>query len=312
MPYAYWLLALFLTFSFSKSWAFDSIGSGYIDFNESFQTSTETCGDLCLQDQNYVDRFELERELSNRFINVPSFINLSSSDMNLYKNKEMALSFKANSNFSKRVLKRKIRWARTARNIGYGVSERGRDLLQSSWRELRRPLLNEVKDLVLSPYKRKKLSKSEKLEAWLIEQSVDSGASALELEAVGSSIDFSTFDFGINNYSLKYRPRVDPLKGRYGMRVRLKQYLTNSKVFFTNLSYNYCNSGLGFRDRRCGYLHSLSSQFSMTSLKRNLRWSLYLSYRTESLNKSIYVEDGLSIDHRPWRAGLQFSYAFYL
>ena len=312
MPYAYWLLALFFTFSFSKVWAFDPIEFGYIDFSESFRNTTDTCGDLCLQNQNFVDRFEFERELSNRFITVPSFINSSSSEFDIYRNKEMALSFKVNSNFSRRLLKRRIRWARTARNIGYGVSEQGRDLLQSTWRELRRPLLNEVKDAVLSPYKRKKLSKSEKLEAWIIEQSVDSGASALELEAVDSGIDFSTFDFGINNYSLKYRPRVDPLKGRYGMRVRLKQYLSNSKVFFTNLSYNYCNSGLGFRDRRCGYLHSLSSQLSMTSLKQNLKWSLYFAYRTESLNKSNYEEDGQSIGHRPWRAGLQFSYAFYL
>jgi len=227
MPVWICLLGLFLISL--KAGALESNGATYRDFSADAQALSSSCGSLCILDQNYVDRIRLEQRLSQRghyssAISRPSLVQRHYGSNQ--KTPRMSLSFRSGSVVSQAVVERQIRWSIMARDVGIGVAEEGRSLTSSIWREVRRPLLHELRHWVLEPYRGKKLSTEEKIQAWLIEQSVDSSAGALNLEATTvGGFSPTNMDFGISDYTLKYRPRVDPLRGRYGLRVRYKKYL---------------------------------------------------------------------------------------
>lgn len=294
--------------------AIESNAASFRDFPGASQAFSNTCGSLCVLDQNYIDRIRLEQTLAQRG-QFQSAITRPSSVQSFQAHNSgswMSLSFNANSSISQAVLERQIRWSIMARDVGVGVTERGRSLTGAIWREIRRPLLHEARDWILAPYRGKKLTTEQKIEAWLIEQSVDSGAGALELEAMSEGgFSPTNMDFGISDYTLKYRPRVDPLRGRYGLRVRYKKYLIASRPFFADFGFHYCNPSMGFGRGRCGYLHEVSGRVSMMSMTRYLQWSLFVSYQTESLDEEAYQWQGETFDHKPWVGGLQVTYAFY-
>ena len=309
-----WICLLGLLLLSFDAGALESNASVFRDFSDQGSIQNNSCGSLCVLDQNYVDRLRLEQTFSQRgYFN--SAINRQTSIQSYQSSGQdpwMSLSFNANSSVTQAVLERQIRWSMMARDVGISVAEQGRSLTSAMWREIRRPLLHELRDWVLTPYRGKKLSTEKKIEAWVIEQSVDSGAGVLELEA-NSPGGFSptNMDFGISDYTLKYRPRVDPLRGRYGLRVRYKKYLTDSKPFFTELGFHYCNPSLGAGRGRCGYQHELSGRISMMTMTRHLRWSAFISYQTESLDEEAYVRQGETFDHKPWVGGVQLTYAFF-
>ena len=306
------LLGLFMMSDYAQ--ALESNRSMYRDFSNQSVSLSESCGSLCIIDQNYVERIRLEEAFASRgfsqaVITRPSSIQSFNGD---YIGPYMSLSFKTNSMISKAVLERQIRWANMARDVGIGVSERGRSFQSALWREVRRPLLNEARDWALAPYRSKKLTREEKLEAWLIEQSVDSGAGVLDLEATSpGGFSPTNMDFGISDYTLKYRPRVDPMRGRYGVRVRYKKYLSASRPFFADFGFHYCNPSMGLGRSRCAYLHELSGRVSMMSMTRHVQMSLFMSYQTETLDQEALRWRGEIRDHKPWLGGLQLTYAFY-
>jgi len=309
------LICLLGIFSISfGAFAFEQSGALYRDFSEPRLDSSEACGSLCMQDYSYISRYQMENDFSQRgYYQAPitQFQNHVSKDLLVVK-PNMSLSFKADSRLSRSVIESRIRWANMARKIGIGVSEHGRSLQSSVWRQVRRPLLHEVRRRVLKPYRGKKLSTEEKIEAWIIEQSVESSVGAFELDATSESvIDSESLDFGILDYSLKYRPKVDPLKGRYGLRLRYKKHLSTRRPFYANFSYYYCNSSWAVQKGRCGYQHELSGSVSTMTMRKRMRVSLFISYQAESLDESVYQNDGVAFDHKPWLGGVQLTYAFF-
>ena len=312
MPVWMCLLGLLLI-SFGAQ-AIESDATFYRDFPESSQSLSKTCGSLCVLDQNYIDRIRFEQTLAQRGRFYSAIIRTTSLKYVQTYNFDvgMSLSFNAKSSVTQAVLERQIRWSRMARDMGIGITEQGRSLTSVVWREIRRPILHEIRDWVLLPYRGRKLTRKRKVKAWLIEQSVDSGAGVLELETMlEGGFAPTNMDFGISDYTLKYRPRVDPLRGRYGFKVRYKKHLIVSRPFFTDLSFHYCNSDMGFGQGRCGYLHELSGRLSMMTMTRHLRWSVFVSYQTESLDEELYQRQGKVFDHKPWVGGLQLTYVLY-
>jgi len=77
------------------------------------------------------------------------------------------------------------------------------------------------------------------------------------------------------------------------------------------LNANYCNALAGFGDRLCAYEHEFSTSFAYKSSAKRWVYSAYVSYQTESLDEDFYIVEGQYFDHKPWLAGVTFTYAFY-
>lgn len=311
----FWICVSALLLVFMNSQALESNSSLYQSDRPSVY-STSSCGDFCKTNQNYYDQFQFSQVRAQRGFDpvaVTKPFSQANRNRQSFNQSFMVLSFDSESALSRFVIERQIRWSMMARDIGIQVSEFDTTLSSAIWREIRRPLLFELRDRLLSPYRGKKLAIKEKLQAWLLEQTVESGAGTLGLNASQSDgVEPNSLDFGVSDYRLKFRPKIDPLKGRYGIRLKYKKHLDSSRPLVAQLSAYYCNSSTGFRKESvCGYHHELSGRVSMSSLSRKFWYSMFVSYQTESLNDRAYINNGQAYDYKPWLAGVQMTYAFY-
>lgn len=277
---------------------------------------SNSCGDFCKVNQNYYDQYQFSQNRAQRGFDPVAVTKphaASHRQHDLVNRGFMSLSFDSESALSRSVVEREIRWSLMARDVGIQVSEFDTKLSSAVWREIRRPLLFELRDRLLSPYRGKKLAIKEKLQAWFLEQTVESGAGTIGLNASQSDgMEQSNLDFGVSDYRIKFRPKIDPLKGRYGIRLKYRKHLDNSRPLIGQLSAYYCNSSTGLREKSvCGYHHELSGRVSMSSLSRKFWYSMFISYQTQSLNEDAYVRNGEEYDYKPWLAGIQMTYAFY-
>jgi hypothetical protein len=303
-----------------KSFAYDDTGAFYR--NEAAPVVPgQTCGSLCLSSPNYYEGYLYQQERNRRFVDIGR-----DKDKVLKKRKATALNYREINNLdlirglgwgpdtevSQFFSRESVRWSRVARDAGFQVAERGKSLHSSLWSEIRKPVLYNIRDRLRAPYRGKKLKLSEKIQVWLVEQTVDTGASTLDLDSSGveQGLDSNT-DFGISNTRVKFNPRLDPYKGRYGIRFKAKRFVRRSRPVQLAFNANYCNALAGFGDRLCAYEYELSTSFAFVNPTRKWSCSTYVSYQTEALDQDVYIVDGQIFDHKPWLAGVTFTYAFY-
>ena len=221
-----------------ESYAFDDTGAFYR--NEAAPVAPgQSCGSLCLSSPNYYEGYLYQQERNRRFVDIGR-----DKDKVIKKRKATALNYRQINNLdmvrglgwgpdtdvSKFFSREAVRWSRVARDAGFQVAERDKSLHSALWREIRKPVLYNLRDRLRAPYRGKKLSLSEKIQVWLVEQTVDTGASTLNLDSSGveQGLDSNT-DFGISNTRLKFNPRLDPYKGRYGIRFKAKRFVKRSR-----------------------------------------------------------------------------------
>lgn len=284
-------------------------------------TESTTCGSLCISSPNYYEGYLYQQERNNRLF-APELIKartveeeeMDASNYKKFKGRDyiQGLGWAPGSEVSKMVTRRRVGFARVLRDAGYQVAEKNKSLSSAFWREIRKPVLYSIRDRITAPYKKKKLSLGEKTKLWFLEQTVDAGASSLDLDSFGGGggRSFNT-NFDIKDLILKFYPRVDPVKGRYGVRFKARKYVRKSRPLYFSLSANYCNSSTGFGNKVCRYQHELSTSFSFVNPSRRWAYSMYVSYQTDSLDSDAYIVDGESYEHKPWITGLSVTYAFY-
>jgi len=302
--------------------AFDDGGGFYRD-EAGGVSAGASCGSLCISSPNYYQSYLFQKERNLRLYSAQSG---ESQKNDLDRNKLNALNFRSynssrrmsgfswspNSKVSRSFVKYEVQWSRVARDAGFQVAENGKSLASAFFRELRKPILFNLRDRITGPYKSKKLSLSEKTQLWIIEQAVDSGAGTLNLESYGG-FEGSAFntDFGIKRYTLRVYPRVDPLKGKYGMRLGLRRYLSRARPVDFAFNTNYCSSATGLKNDLCGYEHEISTSYSYSDLKNKWSFTVYVSYQTRSLDDDYYIIDGQLVEHVRWLSGMRMTYAFY-
>ncbi|MGH1467486.1 MAG: hypothetical protein ACRBBP_01210 [Bdellovibrionales bacterium] len=315
------IVIFFMMLSFAlRVFAYEDGGGFYRD--EVYPVGeSSTCGSLCISSPNYYEGYLYQQERNSRLF-APEVMMVKTrreEDMNALNYKKFGpadlfrgLGWGPNTEVSRMVMKRRIRISRALRDMGFQVEENNKSLSSAFWREIRKPFLYGIRDRLTAPYKKKKLTLGEKTKVWFLEQTVDAGASSLDLDSFGGS-DGQSFNtnFNIKNFILKFYPRVDPVKGRYGVRFKARKHISKHRPLHFGLSANYCNSSTGFGNKVCRYQHELSTSFSFINPTKRWACSAYLSYQTDSLDPDAYVVDGESYEHKPWITGVSVTYAFY-
>lgn len=314
-------ILFFILLSFAlEVFSYEDTGGFYRD--EVFSGSQgNTCGSLCIANPNYYEGYLFQQERNARLFS-PEIIDVNkrrAEKLNALNYKKFrsrdriqGLGWGPDSMTSKFVMRRRVRVSRALRDMGFQVEENNRSLSKAFLREIRKPLLFGLRDRITAPYKKQKLTLGEKARLWFLEQSVDAGASSLDLDSFGGSEgqSFNT-NFDIKDFIVKFSPRVDPVRGRYGIRFKARQYLRKSRPLYMAFSANYCNTSTGFGNRVCRYQHELSTSFSFINPTRRWSYSAYLSYQTDSLDPDAYIIDGIPYEHKPWITGINLTYAFY-
>jgi hypothetical protein len=308
------------TLSFAlKASSFEDTGNFYRD-EISPVVEANSCGALCISSPDYYQGYLIQQERNDRlYAPESSKAAVTEEKMNAlnyrrYKGKDyiQGLGWGPDSDVSRFVVRRKIAFARVLRDTGFQVAENQRSLGSAFWREVRKPVLFKLRNMVTEPYRKKKLSAGERARLWILEQTVDAGASTLELDSFGGSGGQSiSADFAIKDLIIRYSPRVDPVTGRYGVRLKARKYIRKQRPINFSFSANYCNSSRGFGNRICRYQHELSTSFSFLNPTRKWACSAYLSYQTDSLDPDAYIVDGVPYEHKPWITGVNITYAFY-
>jgi len=314
------ILALLLAAFCHESYAYDDTGAFYRNTVAPVAPG-QSCGSLCLSSPNYYEGYLYQQERNRRFVDVGTersgrYKKRKANALNYRQINNLdwirGLGWGPDTNVSRFFSRQSVRWSRVARDAGFQVAERGDSLHSALWREVRKPILYNLRDRLRAPYKAKKLNLSEKIRVWLVEQAVDTGASTLDLDSSGveQGLDANT-DFGITNTLVKFNPRLDPFKGRYGIRFKAKRYMRKNRPVQLAINANYCNALAGFGNRLCAFEYELSTSFAFVNPSRKWSCSSYVSYQTEALDDEVYIVDGQFFDHKPWLAGVTFTYAFY-
>lgn len=303
------------------SYAYEDTGGFYRQ--ENFQANQgQTCGSLCISNPNYFEGYIYQQERNARLLG-PGSVDITQrreqeklNALNYKKSRGhdriQGLGWGPDSKVNKFFTRQSVRWSRVARDAGFQVAENDRSLGSALWREVRKPVLYSLRDRLTRPYKSKKLKLSEKVQVWFLEQAVDTGASTLDLDSFGGADGpNSNVDFDISDLIVKYSPRLDPFKGRYGIRFKARKHSRKNRPVSIGLNGNYCNSEAGFGDRLCAYEYELSTNVSFVNPSKRWSCAAYVSYRTESLDEDAYLFDGQIFDHKPWLGGVTVTYSFY-
>ena len=224
-------VVFFILLSFTlKVFAYEDTGGFYRD--EVFSgIQSSTCGSLCIANPNYYEGYLYQQERNARLFS-PEIIDvnkrrnqeLNALNYRKFKSKDriQGLGWGPDTKVSKIVVRRQVRVARALRDMGFQVEENNKSLSSAFWREIRKPVLFGIRDRITAPYKKKKLTLGEKARVWFLEQTVDAGASSLDLDSFGGAEgqSFNT-NFDIKDFIVKFYPRVDPVRGRYGLGLKL-------------------------------------------------------------------------------------------
>lgn len=301
--------------------AYDESGDFYREEGPGFLSATQSCGDFCVISPNYYEHYLIIQERNTRMFApvTEETIKDEASEMNAINFKRhgsrplyRGLSISAKSPLGREIIQRRVRWSRFARNVGIQVAENEKSFRSALWREARKPFLYGLRDRITRPYKKKKLSLKQKTEIWILEQTVDAGAATLDLDSYGGGQgQYSNMDFDIRDTIVKFNPRLDPIRGRYGVRFKVRRYLKKNRPAFLNLNLNYCNSSHSWGEKTCTYQQEVSAGFSFKNPSQKWSYYFYLSYQTDSLDEDAYIVDGQPYEHKPWLSGLTVSYAFY-
>ncbi len=303
---------VFLFFSLNSG-AFEVTDGELYRDDSPIQGQFSGCGQFCQASPVYYQNYIRQRDIQTRNFKPVTYNHdqdyisgrgtVGDSDM------MQALNWTPFTRVGRVIARKSLRWSRAALRMGIDIQENDESFGSALLREIRRPVLYEIRDALTKKYKRRKPGFEEKLKSWILEQTIDSGASSIGLESYDATdTGINRADFDIKGHKIKYYPRVDPGKGRYGVRLKMKKYWRRTRPFNFRAAYNYCNAEWGFSGRTCGYLHELNVGFSVGGRSSRLSYGMFVSYQTESLDEEAYIVDGVTFDHKPWVGGVEVTY----
>lgn len=204
--------------------------------------------------------------------------------------------------FGKTLQRQNKRYIASAFNIGVGIQDQDRSAFSAIWREIRKPLLYDIRNRIVDDYKQRR---KDKLKVWALEQTLDIGASAFGLDSYGYVSDVLDSDDIIERRSsvvTKFKPRLDPYKGRYGAALQSKFYQGARDPFYFEVSYFYCNNDWGVGDRTCAYLHQARTTYGyrLRANQRNISFQLSIQWEAKSLDPRAYIVGNEAFDFKPW------------
>lgn len=204
--------------------------------------------------------------------------------------------------FGRNLYRNNRRYSGSAFRVGVNISDRNKSFGSAVWREIRKPILYDLRNRIVYSYKSRQKSK---VQVWAVEQGLDIGASALGLDSNGYTSPVLDSDQVIQRRSsvvTSFKPRLDPYKGRYGGKLQSKFYRGTRDPFFFEASYYYCNTNWGAGDRVCSYLHQFQTTYGyrLRANKKNISLQLSVFWEVESLNPEAYVADGETFEFKPW------------
>jgi hypothetical protein len=193
------------------------------------------------------------------------------------------------------------KYSSSAFRIGVAIQDQDKSFTSAFWGEIRKPILYDLRNKIVSSYKKRQKNK---VGAWAVEQTLDIGASALGLDSYGYISDVLDSDDIIDRRSsivTKFKPRLDPYKGRYGAALQSKFYRGARDPFYFELSYFYCNNEYGVGDRICSYLHQVQTTFGykIRANQRDISIQLSVYWEAKSLDPEAYVVDDEPYDFKP-------------
>lgn len=204
--------------------------------------------------------------------------------------------------FGRNLYRQNTRYSASAFRIGVGIQDNNRSFASAFWSEIRKPLLYDIRNRIVANYK---LRRKNKVSAWAVEQTIDIGASALGLDSYGYISDVLDSDDIIETRSpvvTRFKPRLDPYKGRYGAALQSKFYQGARDPFYFEVSYFYCNNNWGVGDRTCSYLHQVQTTYGyrLRANQRNISVQLSVYWEAKSLDPEAYFVDNEPFQFRPW------------
>lgn len=293
------------------AWGYEDLGGElYIEDQEDLSRFSG-CGQFCQVSPDYFQSYLTNREQSFRiYAPFQAGTLYEGKDSEEISSQDYYPSFdwKPVRQLRRALVRRQLRWSRAALNVGISVQEEDRSVGSAIWREVRKPILYEIRDYLRRPFRKSKPSFEERVTSWALEQSLDVGASTVGLESHEGATNLSTYDFGIKGYRLRFYPRLDPYKGRYGVRLKFRKYAKKNRPIRTRLAFNYCNSEWGIGDRTCRYLHEITASLVLINPTARISCRTYISYQTASLDPDAYVFEGEEFDFKPWLGGISLTY----
>lgn len=285
---------IFLIFPI-KSWSYNTLDQGYV----SDRLVILNCGSACIgapEIQNFIDSGV---EIESRGL----YVEQGDEDVDKYTAPWATSRTKWLRRLGRSMHKQNTRYISSAFRIGVGIQDQSRSELSAIWREIRKPILYDLRNKVVSNYKRRR--KDKKIQAWALEQSIDIGASAFGLESYGYISDVLDSDDVIDRRSSvvsKFKPRIDPYKGRYGAALQSKFYQGARDPFYFEVSYFYCNSNWGVGDRTCAYLHQVQTNYGyrFRANQRNISFQLSIYWEGRSLDPEAYIIGNEPYNFKPW------------
>lgn len=293
----FYALGIFLLiFSLYKpAWSYNTLDQGYVDESPDILN----CGSACIgapEIQTIIDTgFEIEkRGLYVEQQDVPD---------DIIETPWAQSRTKWLRRFGRNLYYQNRRYTASAFRIGVGIQDQDRSFHSAFWSEIRKPLLYDLRNRIITPLRQN--YKNRKLSVWAIEQTLDIGASAIGLDSYGYTSDVFDSDEIIDRKSsvnTKFRPKIDPYKGRYGVQLQSKFYQGDRDPFYFEVSYFYCNNNWGVGDRICSYLHQIQTAYGyrFRANKTDISVQLSVYWEVESLDPEAYIVNEEPYDFKPW------------
>lgn len=278
----------------TRSWAYNTLDQGYV----SDRLVILNCGSACIgapEIQNFIDSgIEIEKR--------GLFVYQGEEDPDRILAPWSTSRTKWLRRLGRNMARQNTRYISSAFRIGVGIQDQNRSTASAIFREIRKPILYDLRNKIVYNYKQRRKNK---VGAWALEQSIDIGASAFGLESYGYISDVLDSDDVIDRRSsvvTKFKPRLDPYKGRYGAALQSKFYQGARDPFYFEISYFYCNNNWGLGDRTCSYLHQVQTNYGyrFRANQRNISFQLSVYWEAKSLDPEAYFIGGQPFDFKPW------------
>lgn len=275
------------------SWSYNTLDQGYV----SDRLVILNCGSACIgapEIQNFIDSgIEIEKR--------GLYVDQGEQDPDQIVAPWSTSRTKWLRRLGRNMQRENTRYISSAFRIGVGIQDQNQSTVSAIWREIRKPILYDLRNKIVYNYKQRRKSK---IGAWALEQTIDIGASAFGLESYGYISDVLDSDDVIHSRSsivTKFKPRLDPYKGRYGAALQTKFFQGARDPFYFEVSYFYCNTSWGIGDRTCAYLHQVQTTYGyrFRANQRNISFQLSVFWEGKSLDPEAYFIGTESFDFKP-------------
>ncbi len=194
---------------YSQVQAYNTLDQGYVDENPDILV----CGGACIGAPEIQTIIDTGFEIEKRGLYVEQ-----QDEPNLIETPWAQSRTKWLRRFGKNLYYQNRKYTTSVFRIGVGIQDENRSFTSAFWGEIRKPLLYDLRNKIITPLRRN--YKDRKVSVWAVEQTLDIGASAIGLDSYGYTSDVFDSDEIIDRKSsvnTKFRPKSDPYQGRVGV-----------------------------------------------------------------------------------------------